>query len=281
MKRWSFEAGVAELLQLALRGGLDVIIEALDLHLAGRGVIHLGDELHELTDGIAGGSAGRAGMLVGRAGLEDELEALQPAQAGRTGRLLARDPDGVGDEHGVGGEQLGVVAGGRFEVARADLLLQLPQKVDVDTHAVLARRLEAPEGRKRRTFVVGRAAAEVAVADLGEGERIAVPRLGVARGGLHVEVVVDGDGRNVVGDEETAVHDRVALRLQDLRLAAEEANESGRMIGAAANVAGPHRLGRDAGDLDDLLQRFLEGITFAPGKRGQRGFVHGVSCFPA
>src|SRR5260221_5637277 len=217
--------------------------DALYLLFPGRALLHSGNELHQLADRVARGTAGDPGVLIGGAGLEDELEALQPAQAGRTGRLLARDPDGVGDEHGVGGEQLGVVAGGRFEVARADLLLQLPQKVDVDAHAVLARRLEAPEGRKRRTFVVGRAAAEVTVADLGEGERIAVPRLGVARGGLHVEVVVDGDGRNVVGDEATAVHDRVALRLEDLRLAAEEANESGRMIGAAANIAGPHRLG--------------------------------------
>src|SRR5260370_28567331 len=58
------ETGRLKLGQLALRWLLDVIVETFDLHLAGAGVVHLGDELHQLTDRIARRAAGCAGVLI-------------------------------------------------------------------------------------------------------------------------------------------------------------------------------------------------------------------------
>ena len=181
-------------------------------------------------------------MLIGLPCFEDQLESKQPAQSGRTGRSIAGHPDGVGNDHRVGGELVGVLFHRRFEIRRADLFFELPQHADVDRNAGLARCAHAPQRSERRALVVGRPAAVIAVAVPGEGERIGIPRFRLSRGGLHIEMVVDGDGWTAAVLIKAAVNDRISRGLQDPRLASEFANGLCGQIGAAADVALPLRL---------------------------------------
>src|SRR5215468_5155325 len=105
---------------------------------------------------------------------------------------------------------------------RADLLLQLPQEVDVVVDGVLG----AEQGGQRRTLVVGRAAPEIAIATAGEAERIAPP-LRLA-GRLHVEMVVDGDGGQAAVAVEACMDQRMPAGRHDGRLTAEGAHETRR-----------------------------------------------------
>jgi hypothetical protein len=100
--------------------------------------------------------------------------------------------------------------------------------------ARLARGADAEERRERGAFVIGGAAPEVAVAVFYEREWIGLPRLRFARGRLDIEVVVDGDGRQIAATVEAAVDDRIASRFEDIGLAAEIADRRCRELGAAA-----------------------------------------------
>src|SRR5439155_18726042 len=131
------EAAVLQVFELALRGRDDVCVEAGDLHAAGLAVDALRDELAHLGDRIPRGAAGGARVLVGLAGLERKSETLEPAQSRRLSRMRARDPRRIGNDDGIGGELLRVFLDRRFEMGAPDLLLELPEEVDVQGKVLL------------------------------------------------------------------------------------------------------------------------------------------------
>ena len=110
------EARTLEVCELLLRRRDHVVVEAGDLHAAGRRVEALRDELRQLGDRVARRAARDARVLIGRAGLEGEGESLQAAQARRRRRLASGDPDRVGDDDRVGREEL---RGGRDPLQRS------------------------------------------------------------------------------------------------------------------------------------------------------------------
>src|SRR5262249_3429893 len=154
----------------------------------------------------------------------------------------------VGHDDGVGRERAAVAADRPLEMWRADLLLQFPEEVDVQGHVVVDGVLGAEEGGQRRTLVVGRAAPEIVVAAPRETERMAPP-LRLA-GGLHVEMVVDGDGREAAIALEAGMDERMATGRYDGRLPAERAHETRGRSRRATDVAGVRRIGGDARQLD-------------------------------
>src|SRR5205823_2661659 len=105
-----------------------------------------------------------------------------------------------------------------LETRRTDFFLELPQHAKVQRHTGIARGSNSPQRGQRGTFVVGCAAAEVTVAISGEGEGIAVPRFGVARCGLDIEMVIDGERWRVGPRIESSVNDGIAGGLDDRRL---------------------------------------------------------------
>src|SRR5262249_46310176 len=100
-------------------------------------------------------------------------------------RRRSRACGGGGGAGARRGGRAAVAADRALEVRGADLLLELPEEVHVERDVVIDRVLRAEQRGERGPLVVGRAAAEVAIAAPGEAERIAAP-LRLARG-LHVE----------------------------------------------------------------------------------------------
>src|SRR5262249_13756928 len=198
-----------------------------------------------------------------------QAEALKTAQSRRARRPVARYPDGIGHDDGVRGERSTVPPDGRLEVRGPDLLLQLPQQMDVERDVVIDGVLGAEEGGERRALVVGGAPTEVTIAAPGEAEGIAAP-FRLARG-LHVEVVVDGDGRQPAVAVEVTVDERMAAGRDDGRVSAEGADETGGRRGGAADVAGACRVGGDAGQLDQRRELALVSPADVVGVGQQRG----------
>ena len=134
-----------------LAGGqlADVVVEAGDLHLAGAGVVTLGDQRGQLADRVAGGAAGRARVHVLGPGLQAHGEAHQAAQAVGQRRPARRQPDGVGHRPPRRCAKPSARAACRpsLEVGAADLFLQLPQELQVGLHAVARRQPGAVAGR--------------------------------------------------------------------------------------------------------------------------------------
>ena len=214
-------------------------------------------------------------MLVRFAGLECQLESRQPTKSGRAGGAIARDPDRVGDDDRVGRQLARVIFHRYFEIRRSDFLFELPQNAHVERDVRLARRANSPQRCERRAFVVCRPATEVAIAFFRERERIAVPRLGVTRCRLHVEMVVNRNAGCIgTAAVEAAENDGIAGRFEDRGLAAEIANRLRSQVSAATDVALSLRLGRDRRDLHEFLQSLLESIALAFRECGQRRFLN-------
>jgi hypothetical protein len=222
-------------------------------------------------------------LLVGLGGLEVEGEALQAAQARGERGPPARHPDGIrhDDRVGRGGgadrpECLG-------EVGRAHLLLRLPQELDVDRDPGVDRGAGAEQRGECRPLVVGRAPPEVHVAELRELEGLRPPGLGLPRGRLDVEVVVDGHGRPSLPRLERPEHDRVpAGNPVKLGPAPEGPDRGGAELGTPLDVGLATGLGRDARDLDEVLQEALETLALLRGESFQvgSGERHGAPPFP-
>ena len=92
-------------------------------------------------------------------------------------------------------------------------------------------------------------------------------------------MVVDGDGRKIAAGVETAVDDRIAIRFQDVRFAAEIADRRCRKLGAAADVGQPVGVGGDGGDVDELAEGGFETVAFFVRKRDQRLLVNHGRAF--
>ena len=119
----------------------------------------------------------------------------------------------------------------------ADFLLQLPQKVDVKRHLRCTRGKCAEQRGESWTFVVGSAAANVAVAVGDQTERVGPPI--VAVGGLDVQMVVDGYGRPIGLVAQTGVDERVATGFDELgrsRADGGRAQQVARGLGATPDI---------------------------------------------
>src|SRR5438105_7900937 len=137
----------------------------------------------------------------------------------------------------------------------ADLLLELPEEMDVDRDLALPGVPRAEERGHRRPLVVRRATAEVAITLPVELERRGLPVRTLR--GLDVEVVVDRDRRVPVASIETAVDDRMDLGLEDPRPSAAALEQRHRVFGRPVHVPFPLGFHGDGRDLDNLLQRGL------------------------
>src|SRR5215212_6951504 len=96
------KAAIHPVLQLLSRGRNDVVVETLDLDLAGARVVKVAKKLHQLRNRIARSSSGFARMRVDRSCLQSKKESEQSAQAGRAGGTVSRYPNRVRNDHGIG-----------------------------------------------------------------------------------------------------------------------------------------------------------------------------------
>src|SRR5207244_3826547 len=110
----------------------------------------------------------------------------------RNGGFAACNPDGVGDNDGIGSNARDVVPGKVFEIRAADFFLEFPDELNVDRSAMLDRVSCAEKRGQSRAFIVRRSSTDVPIAFLMEHEWRTRP-LGLIRG-LHIEMVVDRDG---------------------------------------------------------------------------------------
>src|SRR5207245_3643391 len=103
-----------------------------------------------------------------------------------------------------GREIIGLCLDRLFEVRAADLLVELPERMDVDRRSVPEGVAGTEERGHRRSLVVGRAAAEVTIPLFDELERWSLPVRRLR--GLYIQVVVDGDRREARSAVEPPVH---------------------------------------------------------------------------
>ena len=189
-------------------------------------------------------------MLIRLSRLELETQTLEAPEARGLRRTRARNPDRVGDHDGIRRELLRLLPNRGLEVRAADLFFELPEEMDVRRHAFVDRVLGAVQRRDRGPLVVGRAAAEIPVALFDEIKRRRFPVRPVCR--LHVEVVVNGHGRECGAAVEAAVHDRVTFRFVQAGLCAHGFEEQDGIVGAAAHLCLAVGLDGDRRDLHEL-----------------------------
>ena len=151
----------------------------------------------------------------------------------------------------------------------ADLLLQLPQEVDIDRDIRGSRGECTEQGRQRGALIVGRATTDVAIAVRGELKRIGAPVLAVRR--LDVQVVVHRNRRPSRHVAQSGMDQRVAAGLEQLAARADlrEAVEAG--LGTAPDVCGAGRIDRHAWDVDQPGQPALEIRAVMRGELGELG----------
>ena len=273
------EAALLEILELLLGRGDDVGVEAGDADLSGLAVHALGDQLTHLGDRIARRSPRRAGVLIRLSRLEVEAQTLEAPEARGLRRTRAGHPDRVGDDDRIRRKLLRPLPNRGLEVRAADLFFELPEEMDVRRHAVVDRVFGAVQRRDRGPLVVGRAAAEIPVALLDEIKRRRIPVRPVCR--LHVQVVVDGHGRQRGAAVEAAVHDRVTLRFVQTGLRAHGFEQPYGVVGAAAHLRLSVGLDGDRRNFHELLEIALEPLALSRRIGGEAFlreiFVHGVS----
>ena len=233
-----------------------------------------------------------AGVQVAFGALGDDLGVEDAAQAVDDRGDAGRGHAGIGDENGVAGQLLGMLAHVLLDGRAASLFLALEQDFDVDRQRSVGahERFQRLDEREHLPLVVHRAARiEVAVAHL-RLEGWTLPQLdGVHR--LHVVVAVEENGRLVFRFEPLAVDERMPvfqwLDEPDL-LDADGAELVGDELRGAAHVVVVLVQRADAGDAQQRLEVFEEGVAvgFDVGERFVwrrhgavgRGGRHGGRC---
>src|SRR5215468_4917517 len=102
-------------------------------------------------------------MNIFRTRLKDESHGREPAQAIRNGRPSSGNPNCVGYRDRVRSEVCRFLLHEVFKIWAADLLFKLPNKLNIDGGSLLQGITCAEERGQRRTFVIRRAATDVAV----------------------------------------------------------------------------------------------------------------------
>src|SRR5687767_12761268 len=127
-------------------------------------------------------------MNVLGASFKNQSYGRQTAKTISNRRLPASYPDRVRHDDGIGRQSFGLVLHKVFEVRTADLLLELPDKLNIHGRSVLNRIACTEQCRKGRSFIVSRSPPNVPISVYVKGERISLP-LGLI-GRLNIKVVV-------------------------------------------------------------------------------------------
>lgn len=241
----------------------DAVVEAGDRH-ARVLVVQGGDEAGDLGGRVRYGAAEGAGVDVLVGPVQVDLALGEAAHAGAHGGGVLGPHTGVGDDHHVGGEPLGVLLDEGAEVRGAGLLLALDQHLQVDGGGGAAGGGEVGADaecvEEHLALVVGRPARVEAVAADHRLERLGVPAVGPRRG-LHVVVPVDQDRGGVGVRGGPFREDRGGTgRLPYLRGGEAGLLEfGGQPVGAASYVRRVLGLGRHRWDAQPFHEVVQEG----------------------
>src|SRR5262245_49636176 len=253
------EARIDEAVDFGFCRGNYIFIKSGYFHLAGLRVVALADHLGQLAYGVARNAPDQPRMHVFGVRLQFEEKTLQPAQAVRGRRLLARNPDRVGDEDRIGLQMAYVPLDEIFEVRRTDLLFEFPDEFEVERQAVIYGVTNGEHRRHRRTFVIGRSTPFVPVALLVESERRFVPFRRV--GGLHVKMVIDRHRRVFrIGNERAEDH-RETWRRDGLGFGPNVVQILRRDFAAAVDVPNSFGIAADARSFDERGEFIFEFVT--------------------
>src|SRR5215207_6182029 len=95
LERSGGEAAVCPVLQLLLRWGNYLVVEAFNLDLAGSHVVKVANKLHQLGDRVSGGTSGFTRVCVDSRSFEGKNESEQAAQARGARGAVPGNPDRV------------------------------------------------------------------------------------------------------------------------------------------------------------------------------------------
>src|SRR4029079_4839067 len=102
--------------------------------------------------------------------------------------------------------------GGKMRTA--DLFFELPEKANIDRHALIDRETGTEQRRERRPLVIGCSTAAIDAVLVLEGKRIPLPFWFLCR--LDIHMVVDRDRWIVRVNHPAGRHKRIAAGLHDL-----------------------------------------------------------------
>ena len=204
-------------------------------------------------DRVQAGVPEHPGVEIARSGTNSQVEGDQPARGDRELRLAPLGHPAVEDEARICRPAIlaDPVADGR----PADLFLAF--EGDADVHGQLALGGERPNRGQHDVqlpLVVCDTTGVQPAVPLDERERIGLPEV-ERRRRLDVEVVVAEDSRRLVGAGRGAHlpdHERLARRLDELRLAAGGHDHVPHPLGRPAHIVRVLRVRADAGDRDQL-----------------------------
>src|SRR5262249_57021793 len=114
-------------------------------------------------------------MGVFTTGSQGQPRANQSSQSVRHGGTPFRNPDRIGDHHRVGAGNLGSVLETGGKMRTADLFFKLPEKANIDRHALIDRETGTQQRRQRRPLIIGCATATVDATLVLASERIPFP----------------------------------------------------------------------------------------------------------
>src|SRR5688572_9028398 len=235
---------------LAGRPG-DIFIETRNLYFTRARIVTLGDQLAELSDGIPSRASGCSGMNVLRSCLQHETERREASQAITDGGFTPSDPDGIGHDDRIGAQGAQVRLDEVFKVGTPDLLLELPDELNIDRQFSLSREARAEECRQCRSLVVGRAASVILPIVRVENERRTFPLRFIGR--LHVEMIVDSDSRKTRALKKASDDNRIAGRRKLFCSSTATADVRDGVIGKLLDIPTVFPYRTDAGDLNPFL----------------------------
>src|SRR5262245_6379330 len=158
-------------------------------------------------------------MGVFAAGSQGQPRANQSSQSIRHGRTSFRDPNRIGDHYRIGAGNLGSLFETGAKMRTTDLFFKLPEKANIDWHALIDRETGTEQRRQRRPLVIGCPTATIDASLVLEGKRIPLPFWLLCR--LNIHMVIDRDRRIVCTSDPASGHKRIAASLHDLRFGAD------------------------------------------------------------
>src|SRR5690349_20102018 len=101
LERLRGETAICPVLQFFFGGWDDVVVETLDLDLAGSDVVEIGDKLHQLSNRVPRRAPSLARVCIDCCGFEGQDEPEQSAQARGARGPISRHPNRVRNNYGI------------------------------------------------------------------------------------------------------------------------------------------------------------------------------------
>ncbi len=128
-----------EVLHFGFAQRSDIVVKAGNFDTSRFRVIALTNYLRQLTDRITGGATRNAGMSILRMRFECHHARHHATKAVRNGRFVARDPHGIGDQHGIGRQFTHMRFQEFFKMRTTDFFFEFPEELNIDRNSVFAR----------------------------------------------------------------------------------------------------------------------------------------------